>query len=371
MFSHIKILITVLIISLQIFLSACTLPADSKNSPHMNSLKNSYACNFKILTGNDGLKVVSDGGDRKILISHSSSDSGNRYDDIIKSRPAKVIACSTPVASMINAIGEVESIGGVAFPPESWFVKNIRERMLSGNIINVGGGNGPYINTELIVMLRPDLILVTDMFNSLKYKKLLSLNTPLVVYNDFTESTVLGRVEWVKLIGALYGRENRAKCIFSNIEKEVYKTKSTLERNYEKRDVIWGLIMSRKIYIPGSGSDTSDLIRLAGGHYPLEDMGRSDNYHVTSEYFYSTCKDADVFILRNSRSFYNGSLKEIVRACPLIRNFKSVRNGNVWGLSPSIWQSQVETGRVVRELASIIHPELFKVKEYKFFRKLR
>lgn len=64
------------------------------------------------------------------------------------------------------------------------------------------------------------------------------------------------------------------------------------------------------------------------------------------------------------------SIQEMVRANPLVRSIKPVVNGNVFAPLETYTQYGDELGEIVEELASILHPEVFRKHKLKFFRRL-
>jgi iron complex transport system substrate-binding protein len=80
---------------------------------------------------------------------------------------------------------------------------------------------------ERIIQLNPDAILLSPYENSGNYGKLGQMGIPLVECADYMEGSPLGRTEWMKFYGILFGTEAHANGMFDNIEKE-YKRLTAL-----------------------------------------------------------------------------------------------------------------------------------------------
>ena len=85
------------------------------------------------------------------------------------------------------------------------------EKASSGNasaqnsIVDCGSSMAPDI--ERIIALKPEAILVSPFENSGGYGKLDKLHIPLIEAADYMESSPLGRAEWMKFYGMLFGKD--------------------------------------------------------------------------------------------------------------------------------------------------------------------
>lgn len=59
---------------------------------------------------------------------------------------------------------------------------------------------------ERIIALKPEAILVSPFENSGGYGKLDKLHIPIIEAADYMESSPLGRAEWMKFYGMLFGK---------------------------------------------------------------------------------------------------------------------------------------------------------------------
>ena len=76
----------------------------------------------------------------------------------------------------------------------------------AGNsIVDCGSSMAPDI--ERIIALKPEAILLSPFENSGGYGKLDKLHVPIIEAADYMESSPLGRAEWMKFYGMLFGNE--------------------------------------------------------------------------------------------------------------------------------------------------------------------
>jgi iron complex transport system substrate-binding protein len=64
---------------------------------------------------------------------------------------------------------------------------------------------------ERIIALKPEAILLSPFENSGGYGKLDKLHVPIIEAADYMESSPLGRAEWMKFYGMLFGNEEGMK----------------------------------------------------------------------------------------------------------------------------------------------------------------
>ena len=103
-------------------------------------------------------------------------------------------------------------------------------------IVDCGSSMTPDI--ERIIALKPEAILLSPFENSGGYGKLDKLHVPIIEAADYMESSPLGRAEWMKFYGMLFGNEEgksngisgscepKADSLFAKIEKEYLKLKA-------------------------------------------------------------------------------------------------------------------------------------------------
>ena len=72
--------------------------------------------------------------------------------------------------------------------------------------------------------------------------KLKELGIKVIFNADYLENDPLGKAEWIKMIGALYSKEEMADSIFSTIESKYNQLKIFISENADERPkVLLGL----------------------------------------------------------------------------------------------------------------------------------
>ena len=87
-------------------------------------------------------------------------------------------------------------------------------------------GDGMAPNIERIIALNPDVMIMSPFENSGGIGKLQQLNIPVVMAADYMEQSPLGRAEWMKLYGMLFGCEQTADSLFNVVDSTYNSLKS-------------------------------------------------------------------------------------------------------------------------------------------------
>ena len=83
------------------------------------------------------------------------------------------------------------------------------------------------------------------------------MGLPIVELADYMETTALGRAEWVKFYGLLWGAEKQADSLFSNTEKEYMRLKDLAKKAKYSPSVMMDKVENGVWYLPGGKSTIS------------------------------------------------------------------------------------------------------------------
>ena len=188
-------------------------------------------------------------------------------------------------------------------------------------------------------------------------EQLESLGIPVLVDYSSYESDPLGRMEWIKLYGALLGKEEEAARIF---DEEVAAVQPVLNQTNTGKTVAFFYITNTgTVNVRKSGDYIAQLIRMAGGVYvPDNQNGDEENalstMNIDMESFYAAAHDADVLIYNSTIDGELASLDELLKKSELLADFKAVQNGNVWCTGKNMFQSSMSLGRMILEINAVL-----------------
>jgi iron complex transport system substrate-binding protein len=287
----------------------------------------------------------------------------------------KIICMSTTHLAMISALGEESSIAGVSgtgfiFSPD--ILKNVEK----GLVADVGYEAN--MNRELILKISPDLIMIYGIGSESSgyVARIKELGIKVVINGDYLETDPLGRAEWIKLFGALYCKENLSDSIFNSEVDEYSRLKSFISQNTTSRPkVLLGLPFKDTWYISPGNSFISKLINDAGGDYLWKDTKSSFSMPYGIENVYLKALTADYWLNIGSA----GSKGEISSVDPRLNELPSFKKDNLYNNNKKItsnggndyWESaSLYPHLLLKDIATILHPELFKDQELIYYRKI-
>lgn len=251
------------------------------------------------------------------------------------------VAASAVMAPLCD-IGAVSQIRFSGLREEGWYVDEARAAMKEGTMLFAGKYSEP--DYETLLREGCDLALESTMIYRAPEvtEKLNALGIPVYIDYSSYEPHVLGRLEWVRVYGALFGHEEKAQQWYQSerdriraIQKDAEKSSPTVVYFYVNAS---GQIQVRQPndYIP-------ELLELAGARYLAPDMSglsgsRKSNVTVSLEDFYSSCRDADYLIYSATLDRPLSSIQELLGKNALFADFKAVKEGHVYTTDKDFYQ---------------------------------
>ena len=251
------------------------------------------------------------------------------------------------------------------------------------SIVDCGSSMAPDI--ERIIALKPEAILVSPFENSGGYGKLDKLHIPLIEAADYMESSPLGRAEWMKFYGMLFGRaknisttaagkaseaavgkaseatagkaseatlpascELRADSLFAQIEKEYLKLKAEAGKLPKGLSILTERKTGNVWYVPGGQSTIGILLKDANARYIFSDDQHSGSLPMSPEQILAKGKQVDVWAFK----YFGGAPLSQVQLLQEYDGYKALAAFN-WG---NIYQ--VDTSTVPYFELTSFHPEL-------------
>ena len=346
-------------------MSSCdTVSKETKLDDKMNDTLNivSYAENFKIYPIESGYKlVIKDlSSENEFYLFNDTVSIPNDLTDktIIRTPVNSVVAFSSTQWSVFQKLDEIDKVKGVL---ESNYTTNkeILRLVAEGKIIDAGMSTN--VNTEKIIHLQPDVILVTP-YPTVDYSHLKELSgATMVSFPDYLESHPLGRAEWMKVVGLLCGKEDVTNQWFDDVvrryESLCYKC-SVVE---DKPAVFSDLPFENQWYVPGGNSYIAKIFSDAGGDYIWKDNESTGSLHIDAESVLLKAQNADFWRVINSSDipFTYERLKNENELYPLFKAFKekqllvcNVRESGYFE------KSQYEPDVLLADFIYHFHPEL-------------
>ena len=267
------------------------------------------------------------------------------------------------------------------------------------SIVDCGSSMAPDI--ERIIALKPEAILVSPFENSGGYGKLDKLHIPIIEAADYMESSPLGRAEWMKFYGMLFGKDKnisttaagkaseaavgkasgaaagkaseatagkasgaaagkaseatlpascelRADSLFAQIEKEYLDLKAEAGKLPKGLSILTERKTGNVWYVPGGQSTIGILLKDANARYIFSDDQHSGSLPMSPEQILAKGKQVDVWAFK----YFGGAPLSQVQLLQEYDGYKALaafNRGNIY---------QVDTSMVPYFELTSFHPEL-------------
>ena len=235
------------------------------------------------------------------------------------------------------------------------------------SIVDCGSSMAPDI--ERIIALKPEAILVSPFENSGGYGKLDKLRIPLIEAADYMESSPLGRAEWMKFYGMLFGKDKnisttaagkaseatlpascelRADSLFAQIEKEYLNLKAEAGKLPKGLSILTERKTGNVWYVPGGQSTIGILLKDANARYIFSDDKHSGSLPMSPEQILAKGSQVDVWAFK----YFGGaplSQAQLLQEYDGYKALAAFSRGNIY---------QVDTSTVPYFELTSFHPEL-------------
>lgn len=300
--------------------------------------------------------------------------------DSLKQNPIIAVPIQTIVVTSTTHIPSLEMLGEekslVAFPNLDYISsEKVRTLIDAKKIKEIG--NNQSLNTEVLIDLQPDIIIGYGIDNNNQTLDNLQKSGLKVMLNgDWNEETPLGKAEWIKFFGALYGKQKEANEIFSKITTDYLATIKIAKKATTKPTVLAGDMFEDKWYLPRGTSWGSQLLKEANADYLWAETKGTGSLSLSFETVLERAQNADVWI--TSGQF--GSLKAMADANTHYEQFKAFQQKKVFtftrkkGKTGGVLYYELAPNRpdiVLKDILKIMHPELLPDYKLFFFEKLK
>ena len=314
-----------------------------------------YARCFEIYKYDGGYSVISVKGGRDYLVvpdgKKTPENTGNLI--VIKQPLSNVYMAATSVMALVCDIDSIDAVGFSGTEADGWYIDKAVQAMKAGDISYAGKYSEPdyekLLSGGCTLAIESTMILHSPDVQ----EKLEELGINVFIDYSSYEEHPLGRTEWIKVYGAIFGREAEAEQIFYEQVSVVNKLADF--ENTEKTVAYFYITSAKTVSVKKSSDYFAKMIELAGGRYIFDDLGSDDEtktstVNMTIEEFYANAKDADYIIYNASIAEPVNTIAELLEKESLLADFKAVQNGNVWCSEKSFYQSPDVLGEMIQDI---------------------
>ncbi len=285
-----------------------------------------------------------------------------------------IVVTSTTHIPSLEMLGVENSL--IGFPNLDYISsEKVRNRIDAGKIKELG--NNQNLNTEILIDSAPDVIIGYGIDNNNPTLDNLQKSGLKVLLNgDWNEQTPLGKAEWIKLFGTLYGKEATAKKLFDAVVTSYQKTVALASKTSSKPTVLAGAIYENQWYLPQGNSWGCYFLKDANAQYLWADSKGTGSLSLSFETVLEKAQNADIWIGPSEFT----SLQEMQTSNPHYSQFKAFQNKKVFSYSTKKGKTggiifyELAPNRpdlVLKDMLKIMHPEVLPEYQLYFFEQLQ
>lgn len=329
-----------------------------------HSLKLQYANQFSVdyYENGYGLITIQDGGRFLVVPESAPVPSKLEEDVVVLQQPLNhIYLVATSAMDLFRALDGMDNICLSGTDSKGWYIEEARQAMEEGKILYAGKYSMP--DYEVILSNGCDLAVESTMiYHTPEVKEQLeSFHIPVLVERSSYESHPLGRMEWIKLYGVLLGKEAESEQYF---QEQLAKVEGMEQEESTGKTVAFFYINSNgSVNVRKSGDYVAKMIEMAGGKYvpsnsqDLQEENSLSTMNMQMEAFYAEAKDADYLIYNSAIDGEIKTKEELLKKSELLKDFKAVKEGNVWCTQKNMFQQTTGIGEMISDIHKIITEE--------------
>nr|WP_294930102.1 ABC transporter substrate-binding protein [uncultured Flavobacterium sp.] len=337
-----------------------------------------------------GLSILKHEGYSVVTVSNPWPNANKNFVYVLKEKEAKVpdslqsyttikvplesvVVTSTTNIPFLEMLDVENKLTGF---PHTDYISSEKTRALidKGSVKNVG--QNEKLNIEQLIELSPDLIVTFGVDNNnpmLDNLKKSGLNV--LIQADWMEQSPLGKAEWVKLYGALFGKEDKAKELFDKIVTSYNQAKKLVAEKPANATVLYGSMYEDVWYVAKGNSWVAQFMKDAQANYLWSDLEGTGSQGLSFEKVLDKAKNANFWIATGSVK----SLDEFAKMNPHYSEFEAFKNKTVYtfegkfGATGGTIYYETSPSRpdlVLKDYIKIFHPDLLPSYEFTFATKL-
>ena len=320
-------------------------------------MKLKYAKQFSVYYYKDGYKLIRLHDGSKFLVVPEGKDAPSGIDkkiSVLRQPINRIYLAATASMCLFDRLESIDNIKYSGAEHDDWYIENARKAMEEGRISFVGKYNQP--DYEALASGKCDVAIESTMINHVPAvkKKLEEFDIPVFTDQSSLENHPLGRTEWIKVYGAMLNKESEAEKIF---DEQVKVLEGIDNKKTNKTVAFFTILPSGQVMVRKSGDYVSKMINLAGGKYVFRNIGDHKKVRATvtidMEDFYKQAKSADILIYNNTIGGTITSISQLEQMNPLMKEFKAVKNGNVWYTGQNLYQETTGFGQMISDMHKV------------------
>lgn len=273
----------------------------------------------------------------------------------------QIVVTSTTHIPSLESLQEGESL--IGFPNLDYISSEAtRARIEAGAVTELGQNEA--LNTEVLIELQPDaLVTFAVSGDNATARTVAQTGIPVLYNSDWTEIHPLGKAEWIKFFGVLYGKEELANELFEQIETDYQQAKTLAATAPNRPTVVSGAMYKDVWYLPQGQSWAAQFLTDASANYLWKDSEGTGSLSLNLEAVLEKGSQAQFWIGPGQFTSY----AQMEEAHQVYTQFQAFQNNQVFsftnkkGATGGVIYYELAPNRpdlVLKDLIHILHPDL-------------
>ena len=328
------------------------------------SMELKYADQFQVDFYEDGISVVTVEDGLKYLVTEDAETLPEWLPEdevssmtVITAPVHAVYNAASSAMDLIDAAGGLDSVIMTSTKADDWGIEKIKKLVEDDTIRYIGKYRAP--DYEALLEGEADLAIESTMiYHSPQIKEAIEeLGIPVLVERSSYESDPLGRLEWIKLYGLLFGKSDEAQAFFDEAVAKVEGVDTDAVADTPSV-AFFSVNSNGSVVVRKPGDYVTKMIETAGGTYALDGItSEEDNalstMNMQMEAFYDKAVDADILIYNSTIEGSLESISDLTALSDKFADFKAVKEGRVWCTDASTFQKTTGTADMTVEMNRI------------------
>lgn len=281
---------------------------------------------------------------------------------------SKSVVFTSPHASLLQMLHKERAVRGVA-DQQYMLLPYVHQGIKSKTIADCGNSMQP--NVERMVEMQADAILLSP-YEGSSFGALDKSGIPVILCADYMETSALGRAEWMRFYGMLFGAGQEADSLFSVVEKNYLALKSKAKTAKQTLSILPDRKVGSIWYVPGGKSSTGMIYHDAAGSYAFAQDTHSGSLSLPFETVLDRLGNADFWIMSYQGTMNRQALLDEFHG---YKSLKPFRTGEIYGCkvdqTPYFEQVSWRPDWLLDDLVQLFHPDLRTGKPLRYYQKLQ
>lgn len=289
---------------------------------------------------------------------------------IVKTPVDNVIVYTSVHAAIINQLNSIDKVIGVC-EPRYMDTQAIKDGVANGTIADLGEATAP--NIEKMIDIGAELVIASPFQNS-SYGPVEKIGIPIIEAADYMESLPLGRTEWIRFYGLLFGKEELADSIFNATEKAYLELKELVADVKSHPTVLSEKRYGSSWYVPAGQGYMAELFKDAGADYIFKSVPGTGSSPLAFETVLERAINADIWIVKYNQDS-EMSYADLRAEYTPYENFEAFKKRHIYtcntGAVPYYEEFPLHPEYLLKDLIWVFHPEFVEGYSPRYFRKMK